>query len=125
MSSTASDTRKDAPVSGTGAPKRLNLFERYLTLWVALCMVAGVLLGRFAPGLTASLRTLEFGRNSQSSPSRPTTSRAAGSSGAALATVVGVLVEVPVMLSVCSFCNRTKHWFPASAPSAGTERASA
>ena len=34
-------------------------------------------------------------------------------SGAALVTVVGVLVEVPVMLSVCSFCNRTKHWFPA------------
>jgi ACR3 family arsenite transporter len=33
-------------------------------------------------------------------------------SGAALATVVGVLVEVPVMLSVCSVCNRTRHWFP-------------
>ncbi len=33
-------------------------------------------------------------------------------SGAALATVVGVLVEVPVMLSVCGFCNRTRHWFP-------------
>jgi len=33
-------------------------------------------------------------------------------SGAALACVVGVLVEVPVMLSVCSICNRTKHWFP-------------
>jgi ACR3 family arsenite transporter len=32
-------------------------------------------------------------------------------SGAALATVVGVLVEVPVMLSVCGFCNRTRHWF--------------
>jgi ACR3 family arsenite transporter len=32
-------------------------------------------------------------------------------SGAALATVVGVLVEVPVMLSICSVCNRTKHWF--------------
>jgi ACR3 family arsenite transporter len=32
-------------------------------------------------------------------------------SGAALATVVGVLVEVPVMLSVCSACNRTRHWF--------------
>jgi ACR3 family arsenite transporter len=35
-------------------------------------------------------------------------------SGAALATVVGVLVEVPVMLSVCAFCNRTRHWFPAN-----------
>lgn len=32
-------------------------------------------------------------------------------SGAALATVVGVLVEVPVMLSVCAACNRTRHWF--------------
>lgn len=37
-------------------------------------------------------------------------------SGAALATVVGVLVEVPVMLSVCSFCNRTRHWFPPPGP---------
>lgn len=36
-------------------------------------------------------------------------------SGAALATVVGVLVEVPVMLSVCAACNRTRHWFPAVA----------
>ena len=35
-------------------------------------------------------------------------------SGAALATVVGVLVEVPVMLSVCSVCNRTRGWFPAA-----------
>jgi ACR3 family arsenite transporter len=32
-------------------------------------------------------------------------------SGAALATVVGVLIEVPVMLSVCGVCNRTRHWF--------------
>jgi ACR3 family arsenite transporter len=39
-------------------------------------------------------------------------------SGAALATVVGVLVEVPVMLSVCSFCNRTRHWFPDHAAAA-------
>ena len=35
-------------------------------------------------------------------------------SGAALATVVGVLVEVPVMLSVCAACNRTRGWFPAT-----------
>ena len=32
-------------------------------------------------------------------------------SGAALATVVGVLVEVPVMLSVCHVCLSTRHWF--------------
>lgn len=36
-------------------------------------------------------------------------------SGAALATVVGVLVEVPVMLSVCAFCNRTRYWFSGAA----------
>ena len=32
-------------------------------------------------------------------------------SGAALATVVGVLVEVPVMLSLVYFVNKTQHWF--------------
>ncbi len=32
-------------------------------------------------------------------------------SGAALATVVGVLVEVPVMLSLVALVNRTGHWF--------------
>lgn len=33
------------------------------------------------------------------------------SSGAALATVVGVLIEVPVMLMLVRICNRTEHWF--------------
>ncbi|MCU0813685.1 MAG: ACR3 family arsenite efflux transporter [Burkholderiaceae bacterium] len=37
------------------------------------------------------------------------------SSGAALATVVGVLVEVPVMLSLVALANRTRHWYPAAA----------
>ena len=36
-------------------------------------------------------------------------------SGAALATVVGVLVEVPVMLSLVAIINRTRHWFPHTA----------
>ncbi len=35
-------------------------------------------------------------------------------SGAALATVVGVLVEVPVMLSLVAVANRTRHWFAAA-----------
>ena len=34
--------------------------------------------------------------------------------GAALATVVGVLVEVPVMLSLVAIANRTRHWYPAT-----------
>ncbi|ACK71732.1 arsenical-resistance protein [Gloeothece citriformis PCC 7424] len=33
-------------------------------------------------------------------------------SGAALATVVGVLIEVPVMLMLVEFCKRTAFWFP-------------
>lgn len=33
-------------------------------------------------------------------------------SGAALATVVGVLIEVPVMLMLVEFCKKTAFWFP-------------
>ena len=47
------------------ARKRLNVFERYLSLWVALCMVVGVVLGLTASGLMQGLRTLEFGAGSQ------------------------------------------------------------
>jgi ACR3 family arsenite transporter len=39
-------------------------------------------------------------------------------SGAALATVVGVLIEVPVMLSLVAFAKRTKGWFPAASTGA-------
>ena len=35
-------------------------------------------------------------------------------SGAALATVVGVLVEVPVMLMLVRIANNTRRWFPAT-----------
>lgn len=42
----------------TRSPKRLNLFERYLSIWVVLCMVAGVLLGQTVPTLVAALRAL-------------------------------------------------------------------
>ncbi len=52
-------------ITPTPAAKRLNRFERYLTLWVVLCMVAGVLLGKLAPGVVAAFRGLEFGRDSQ------------------------------------------------------------
>jgi ACR3 family arsenite transporter len=45
--------------------KRLAFFERYLSLWVFLCMVIGVLLGRLLPGLTAALSRMQFGQGSQ------------------------------------------------------------
>ncbi|MFB3777273.1 MAG: ACR3 family arsenite efflux transporter [Bryobacteraceae bacterium] len=45
--------------------KRLNVFERYLTLWVGLCMVAGVMLGKLAPVVVDALRRMEFGSGSQ------------------------------------------------------------
>ena len=47
------------------ASKRLSFFERYLTLWVGLCMVAGVALGKLLPGATGAIRRLEFGEGSQ------------------------------------------------------------
>jgi ACR3 family arsenite transporter len=47
------------------AASGLGFFERYLSLWVALCMAAGVLLGKLLPDFTASLRGLEFGKGSQ------------------------------------------------------------
>jgi len=173
------------------APKRLNPFERYLSLWVGLCMVAGLAIGKLAPTLMDGLRRLEFGHGSQISipiavliwlmitPMMMKVDNITGKplhvaliaipiliqvyfnssltyglmrlfrveyavaapgaligasnffelavataialfgpeSGAALATVVGVLIEVPVMLSVCAVCNRTRHWFPE--PAAG------
>ena len=49
----------------SGTAKTMNVFERYLTVWVAGCMVAGVLLGKTLPGLTGALRSLEFGAGSQ------------------------------------------------------------
>jgi ACR3 family arsenite transporter len=54
-----------AAVPADAAPKRLNIFERWLSLWVALCMVVGVALGRLLPDVVDALRRLEFGEGSQ------------------------------------------------------------
>jgi ACR3 family arsenite transporter len=35
--------------------KGLSVFEKYLTLWVGLCIVGGIILGKFAPGLAEAL----------------------------------------------------------------------
>jgi ACR3 family arsenite transporter len=47
------------------SPKRLAFFERYLTLWVFLCVVAGVVIGKLLPDVTASLSQMQFGKGSQ------------------------------------------------------------
>jgi ACR3 family arsenite transporter len=45
--------------------KHLDFFERYLSLWVLACMVAGLLLGRVFPDLTRRVGAWEFGEGSQ------------------------------------------------------------
>ncbi len=105
----------------TSSGKRMGVFERYLSLWVAVCMALGVLLGKGLPGLTDLLR-VEYavaapgaliGASNVFELAVATAIALYGpESGAALATVVGVLVEVPVMLSVCRVCIAARRWFP-------------
>ena len=45
--------------------QRMNVFERYLSLWVAACMVLGVVIGMEFPGAVGAVRGLQFGEGSQ------------------------------------------------------------
>jgi ACR3 family arsenite transporter len=40
--------------------KGLNIFEKYLTVWVLLFIVVGIILGKAAPGFAKYLRVLVF-----------------------------------------------------------------
>lgn len=40
----------------------ISFFEKYLTIWVLLCMAAGLLLGRFVPGVPAWLAQFEYAK---------------------------------------------------------------
>ena len=40
-------------------PAPMSVFERYLTLWVALCIVAGIALGQLLPGVFQAIGRLE------------------------------------------------------------------
>ena len=44
------------------AGAKMPFFERYLSLWVGLCIVVGILLGRFLPGLFESLGAIEIAK---------------------------------------------------------------
>ena len=52
-------TTLSAPVA---APAPMNLFERYLTVWVFLCIVAGIALGQIFPGPFQLLGRMELAR---------------------------------------------------------------
>src|ERR1700722_13481409 len=58
-------TTQGAEVKAEQASGGLGTFERYLSVWVALCMVAGVAIGKLLPGAIAALRGIEFGKGSQ------------------------------------------------------------
>lgn len=155
----------------------ISVFQRYLTVWVALCMAAGVLIGKFLPQLPEFLDRFEYagisvpmavlifsfqgkviledplhillialplilqtffifcaayfvcmalklphniaapaGLIGASNFFELAVAVAAAlfgtSSPAALATTVGVLTEVPVMLMLCRFANKTSSRFP-------------
>lgn len=42
------------------AEKKLNVFEKYLTLWVLICIVGGILLGKIAPGIAIKLDAMSL-----------------------------------------------------------------
>src|ERR1035441_433927 len=58
-------SRAAVSTSPPPARPRLAFFERYLPLWVAVCMAVGVLFGKALPAAVQSLRGLEFASGSQ------------------------------------------------------------
>lgn len=51
---------ENASTGAQGDKKRLGLFERYLTLWVALCIIAGTLIGNAWPGVASALSKFTY-----------------------------------------------------------------
>ena len=96
-------------VSKPAADNAMGLFERYLTLWVGLCIVAGISLGHFLPAPFQFLGRLEVAQLNL--PVATAIVLFGFESGAPLATVVGVLIEVPVMLSVVRIVHRSRTWY--------------
>ncbi|MDO6413442.1 ACR3 family arsenite efflux transporter [Sphingomonas sp. BIUV-7] len=55
-------TLAPAPAKAPEPRPIMNLFERWLTLWVALCILAGIALGQIAPGAFAAIAAAEVAR---------------------------------------------------------------
>ena len=59
---TGDDTKSKGITMRDKQKLQISFFDQYLTVWVALCMVAGVLIGRFLPGIPAFLGKFEYAR---------------------------------------------------------------
>ncbi|MCW2337913.1 ACR3 family arsenite efflux pump ArsB [Sphingobium sp. B2D3A] len=75
----------------------MGTFECYLSLWVALCIVVGILLATAVPGVFAAIASAEVAQ--------------VNLIVAALIWLMIVLVEVPVMLSVVAIVKRSRPWY--------------
>jgi ACR3 family arsenite transporter len=49
-------------LSANAAPASMSVFERYLTVWVLLCIVAGVMLGQWLPGPIQAIGKMEIAK---------------------------------------------------------------
>ena len=85
--------------------KGINVFQKYLSLWVLFCMIVGVLIGKYIPIIPAALGKMQI-----AGISVPIAIFGIDSP-VAVACTVGVLTEVPVMLFLVNIANNTKHWF--------------
>ncbi len=63
MNTNAMETLESA--SPKPSERQMSFFERYLSVWVALCMALGILMGKLVPSMTSALRAIELGRGSQ------------------------------------------------------------
>lgn len=50
------------PIRKLAAPAPVSLFERYLTVWVLLCIVAGIALGQLMPGVFQAVGRIVYAK---------------------------------------------------------------
>lgn len=53
------ETKETARASGEITPPPMSMFERYLTVWVFLCIIAGIFLGQAFPGVFQAVGRME------------------------------------------------------------------
>jgi ACR3 family arsenite efflux pump ArsB len=100
--------REAATKKAFSAP--MSAFERFLTVWVFLCIVIGIAFGQLLPGIFQAIGRMEIANFFELAVAAAI-SLFGFNSGAALATVVGVLIEVPVMLVVVNVVNSSRDWY--------------